>query len=111
MIKATFALLFALIGSSAVGFAAYLQSHPSAFTTLKPHLVSGVRPVSKEVRSVVERVDAERSALTIGEIVIRSELIKPPVAKRAAERTAIANRPCSDWWELGPESHVRMLCL
>ena len=116
MIKATVAVLLTFFGSSAVGVAAYLQTHPRAFTKLERQTVSALQPAAKNIRvhadrAIVELIDPNRPVLTIGEIVIDGEPKGRPVVERAAaKRTAVANRPCSDWWELGPESRVRMLC-
>jgi hypothetical protein len=97
-----------LLGGAAVGVIVYVETDPRAFTTLEPRLGAGVESVTKAVREI-RSTEVEPPALTLDEITVwgvahRLEKVGP------ASLPIAALRPCSDWWQLDPQSNVRMLC-
>jgi hypothetical protein len=108
MLKPAITAVAMLLGGAAVGVTVYVQTNPYAFTTLEPRLGAGLASVSKELRKV-QSVEGKASTMVLDEITVlgvshrlaRAGLAPPPV---------LTLKPCSNWWELDPQSNVRMLC-
>ena len=108
MLKPAIAAVAVLLGGAAVGVTAYVQTNPYAVTTLEPRLGSGLESVTKALRKI-ESVEVG-SVLTLDEITVLG--VAHHMAKGSpASLPFLALQPCSNWWELDPQSNVRMLCV
>lgn len=108
MLKPAITAVAMLLGGAAVGVTVHVQTNPYAFTTLEPPLVTGLESVTKELREI-QSVEVKASALMLDEITVWG--VTHRLAKAGLARPAVvALKPCSNWWELDPQSNVRMLC-
>ena len=105
MLKPAITAVAMLLGGAAVGVAVYVQSNPSA--SIAPRLGAGLDSVTKALPKI-ESVEVA-SVLTLDEITVLG-VARHMAKARPASLPFLAMQPCSNWWELDPQSNVRMLC-
>jgi hypothetical protein len=117
MLKVMLAVVATLSGGATLGVAVHTQSHRGAVTTPMPLLDTGGVSVKREVLSAIGAMVmptvAASNEVTLAEMTIRGDADHKPSALPAAAFVPAfvpMTRPCSDWWELGPNASVRMLC-
>ena len=109
MLKPAIAAVSMLLGGAAVGVAVHVQTNPLAFTTFEPRLGAGLDAVIRELKEIRGVQPVEPSALTLGEVTVWG--VSHRMAKAGLAPSPILElQPCSNWWELDPQSNVRMLC-
>jgi len=114
MLKAMVAVVAMLSGGVTLGVAVHTQTQPGAFTTPNPLLGTGGNSLKRDVRSAIGAMEVMPSVAAVDEMTLDEMVIRAGADPRPSTPTGRAfapmTRPCSDWWELGPNASVRMLC-
>jgi hypothetical protein len=113
MLKAMVAIAAMLSGGVTLGVAVHILNQPGAFTTPQP-LLGGGDYLKRDVQSAIGAIEETPSVGAGDELSLPEVTIRPgpdPRPRTPTNRAPVPmTRPCSDWWELGPNASVRMLC-